>query len=108
MPAQQRARFDNHQCVFPILHAAGEHEEPETLAVMEVRSLALARENGELLAQEGVFGDQFGFAEGEVSERPAHKCNGRRMKASSVEWFEPVGKCAKEGEEEEKVNERCG
>lgn len=60
MPAQQRARFDNHQCLFPILHAAGVHEEPEALAVIEVRSLDLALENG----------DQFGFTESWITKVP--------------------------------------
>jgi hypothetical protein len=71
---------------------------------MELAAFHLALQNAKLMAQEGVFGDQFGFGLGEVCQRTAHACRGRRTQKSSIEWFEPKGEWAKELEE--KGNER--
>lgn len=50
----------------PVGDPARQSQEPETVAPCEVRPLALALENSELVAQEGIFGEQFGFAAREI------------------------------------------
>ena len=50
MPAQQGIRLDDVQRLLPELGAAGQEDQPETIAFGELRSFDLALEHDELLS----------------------------------------------------------
>ncbi|MBZ5706124.1 MAG: hypothetical protein LAN63_12275 [Acidobacteriia bacterium] len=44
-----------------MLNATGEKDEPEAIGSRETRFIDLAEKNNELLAKQGIFGDQLGL-----------------------------------------------
>ena len=61
MPVQQCFGVEDLECVFPMLNATGEKDEPEAIGSRETRFIDLAEKNNELLAKQGIFGDQLGL-----------------------------------------------
>jgi hypothetical protein len=104
MPEQERIGLDNEQCIFPILYAAGKHEQREAIAAIELGPFNLALQNAKLLAEQAILKNEFGFGVGEVCESPAYKRLGRRPQECAENLFKSVGEWAKE--EQEKGNER--
>ncbi len=68
MPAQERVRLNDHEGLAPLGEAAGEDQQPEAIATVELRTLDLAVEDGELLTQQSIFGDQFRLSAEEVGK----------------------------------------
>jgi hypothetical protein len=75
MPAQEVFGLDNQEGVFPVGDTAGEQQQPEAVAAIQVRAFDLTGKDDELLAQQGIRSDQFCLAASEVSE--AVKDDGR-------------------------------
>ena len=69
MPTQNRIGLDNEQRLLPERSGASEQQEFDAIEVIELRTLALALKDDELLAQKGVFGDEIGFAASQVGCR---------------------------------------
>lgn len=69
MPAQERVRLEDEGGVFPMLDAAGQQDQPQTIRSGKGWLLDLSMEDEELLAEHGVLCDEFGFAAGEVDCR---------------------------------------
>jgi hypothetical protein len=81
MPTKQCLRLDNEERLFPgPRHPSQEHQEqPIRLSVH--RAFDLSTQDEELVAQQRVFREQFGFASGQIGERTEYK-GGRR-------WLHP-------------------
>ena len=65
MPAEQGVGFED-EGVFPIPDVAGEKDEPEAIGGRDMRLFDLTVEEDQLLTEQGVLGDQFGFTPSEV------------------------------------------
>ena len=59
MPLEQCLRFEEQQGLFPMREAVGQHAEQATVERREGGVFHLTLQDNELLAQEGVFGDEF-------------------------------------------------
>ena len=66
MPPQKGIGLDNEQCLLSICCGASEQQEFDAIEVIELRTLALALKDNELLAQQGVFGNEVGPATSKV------------------------------------------
>ncbi|MEA3335862.1 MAG: hypothetical protein U9R25_08110 [Chloroflexota bacterium] len=95
MPTQNRIGLDNEQSVLPERSGAKEQEEFDAIEVIELRMLALALEDDELLTQEGVFGDEIGFAASQVGGSTTHKGKGVGFESAfdRTALFTPSGLC---------------
>jgi hypothetical protein len=65
--------LDNHDCLFPVGHAANQHHQSEAITPIEVRTSDVTVHDDELLAQQGILHNQFSFAAREVGEDVPHK-----------------------------------
>jgi hypothetical protein len=63
----------------PTAGEARQEEQAEAIRRGKRGPLDLAPEDDELLPEEGIFGDQFGFRPGQIAERPADRCARRRL-----------------------------
>ena len=68
MPGQQGVRLDDHKNLLPVGDAANQDQEPETVTRGKGRSFDLALQNGELLAQERILGNQVHFEARKIAE----------------------------------------
>ena len=81
VPAKKRFWLDQEECLFPGSdHSCQEYQE-KPVRLFVHWSLDLSAQDDELLPQQRVFRQQFGFASGQVGERSEHK-GGRQ-------WFDP-------------------
>ena len=73
MPVEHGIGLDakREERVFPLLNAAGEEDQPETVGLAEARflSLALNAERDQWLAEQRILGDKLGFAPERVGAR---------------------------------------
>jgi len=82
MPTQNRVGLHDEQRLFPVWCSSGEQQEFDAIEVIELRTFTLALKDDELLAQEGVIGDEVGFTASQV----AGSANRQRMGVG----FEPA------------------
>ncbi len=73
MPTQQGLGLDDLQNWFPIRHPACEEQQQQPVAPGQTRGLHLPAQDDQLLAQQGVLGEQVGAAAWEISERACHE-----------------------------------
>jgi hypothetical protein len=66
MPVQQGIGFKDQEGFLPILNAASEKDEPEAAGLSEAWLFDFAVEDNELLPEQRILGDEFGFASREV------------------------------------------
>ena len=69
MPAQERIRLEDEDGFLPTPDPAGEENEPKAIGWGEAWLVNLAVEDNELLAEEGVLGDELGVATSDVEGR---------------------------------------
>jgi hypothetical protein len=69
MPAKQRIGFDDKEGFLPPPGPAGEEDEPEAIGWGETWLANLAVEDDELLAEEGILGNELGIAASEIEGR---------------------------------------
>jgi hypothetical protein len=69
MPAQERIGLDDKEALLPTPDPAGEEDEPEAIGWGEAWLANLAVEDDELLAEEGVLGNELGIAASEIEGR---------------------------------------
>jgi hypothetical protein len=69
MPAQERIGFEDEEALLPTPDPAGEENEPKAIGWGEPRLPNLAVEDDELLAEEGVLGNELGIAASEIEGR---------------------------------------
>ncbi len=72
MPAEQGRRLDDQQRLTPGPEVAGEQQQECPIGRGAARALDAAPEDEELLAQEGVLGDEGGTAAHEIGEGVGH------------------------------------
>ena len=84
MPAQQRLRLDKEKRLFPGSNHPGEEHQQKPVRLPVHWSFDLSMKDDQLMSQQRVFRQQFGFASGQISERSEHK-GGRQ-------WFDPTRK----------------
>ena len=82
MPAQECLRLDQEKRLFPGPNHPGQKDQEKPIRLFLHRPLDLSAQDDELLPQQRVFRQQFGFASGQIGERSEHK--GGRW------WFEPT------------------
>ena len=80
MPTQDRIGSDNEQRLPPERRGASEQQEFDAIEVVELRPFALALQDDELLAQEGVLGNEVGLAASEISSSSNHRGMGVGLK----------------------------
>jgi hypothetical protein len=66
MPAQQGVRLNNHEDLLPGTNQPGQQDEQDAIGVGACRPFHLSPEDDKLLAQEGIFRDQFGLASAKI------------------------------------------
>ena len=66
MPAQQSIRLDNQQGLSPGGYLTGKQHQEQTIFPRELQSFALSSEHDQLVAQQGIFEEEVGFAACEV------------------------------------------
>jgi len=82
MPAQERLWLDKEEGLFPSSdHPCQEHQQ-KPVCPFAHRALDLSAQNDELLPQQCVFRQQFGFASSRIGERAEYK--------RSRQWFDPT------------------
>ncbi len=81
MPAQQRLRLDKVKGLFPGSNHPGEEHQKKPVPLSIHRAFDLSMQDEQLMSQQRVFRQQFGFASGQISKRSEHK-GGRQ-------WFDP-------------------
>jgi len=69
MPAKRRIGLDDKEGFLPPPDPAGEEDEPEAIGWGEAWLLNLAMKDNELLAEEGVLGNELGIAASEIEGR---------------------------------------
>jgi len=78
MPAQERIGIEDEKGLLPTPDPAGEEDEPKAIGWGEPWLVNLAVEDDELLAEEGVLGDEFGIAASEIEGRAEKERIARR------------------------------
>jgi hypothetical protein len=79
MPAQERIGLEDEEGFLPSLDPAGEEEDkPEAIGWCEAWLVNLAVEDDELLAEEGVLGNELGIAASAIEGRAEKDCIARR------------------------------
>jgi hypothetical protein len=71
MPTEEHVGLEDEERLLPVFDATGK-DEPETIGLRKGRLLNLAVKNDELLAEEGILGDQFGFTACHVDGSTEH------------------------------------
>jgi hypothetical protein len=64
MPAQERIRLDNVDCLNPVFCASCQQDNPETVAIRQLRSFDLTAKDNQLLAKKSIFHQKVGSATG--------------------------------------------
>lgn len=82
MPTQKRLRLDDKECLFPGQNHSSEKYQEHSICFPVHWSIDLSTQDDQLVAQQRVFRQQFGFASGQICKRFGHK-GGRR-------WFDPT------------------
>ncbi len=82
MPAQQGLWLDKEEGLSPGPNRPGQQHKKKPVCLPVDGAFYLSTQNDQLVSQERVFRQQFGFASGQIDERAEHK-RGRR-------WFHPV------------------
>jgi hypothetical protein len=114
MPTEHRIRFEDKQCVPPVLHAADEKDKPEAIGLRKSRLLDLTVKDNELLTKQGIFGHEVGFAACEVGGRAEYPRMAGRLSEMQESLFkarnatnDPLGKPMKESEHAARLQESC-
>jgi hypothetical protein len=81
MPAQQRLRLDKEERLFPGSNHPGEQHQKKSVRLSVHRAFDLSTQDKQLVAQQRIFREQFGFASGQIGERTEYQ-GGRR-------WLHP-------------------
>ena len=81
-PSQQRLRLDDKERLFPGPNHSREKYQEHSICFPVNWSCDLSTQDNELVSQQRVFRQQFGFASGQISKRSGHK-GGRQ-------WFDPT------------------
>jgi hypothetical protein len=74
---QQRLQLDKEEGLFPGPHHSGEKYQEESVSLPVGRSFDLSTQDDQLLSQQRIFRQQFGFSSGQIGECSEHK-RGRR------------------------------
>ena len=82
MPAQERVGLHDQQGLPPATDAAGQEHQSRAVGGSAAGALHAPREHDQLLAQQGVLGDQVPLAAGEVGQRPGEDRGGGRSRSS--------------------------
>lgn len=69
MPAEECVGLEDEERLFPVLDAAGEEDEPETIGLRKRGFFDLAVQDDELLTEQRIFSDELGFATRQVGSR---------------------------------------
>ena len=81
MPAKECLRLDQEKRLFPGLNHPGQKDQEKPIRLFVHRSLDLSAQDDELLPQQRVFRQQFGFASSQIGERSEYQ--------GSRQWFDP-------------------
>ena len=81
MPTQERLRLNEKERLFPGPNHSGEKDQKYSVCFPVYWSFDLSTQDDQLLPQQCVFCQQFGFASGQIGERPKHE--------ESLWWFDP-------------------
>jgi hypothetical protein len=73
MPAQQRLRLDKEKGLFPGSNHPGEEHQKKPVPLSIHRAFDLSMQDEQLMSQQRVFRQQFGFASGQIGECTNHK-----------------------------------
>jgi hypothetical protein len=82
MPAQKCLWLNDKERLFPDPNHSGEKYQEYSVCFPVNWSFHLSTQDDQLLPQQRVFGQQFGFASGQIGERPKHD--------ESRRWFDPL------------------
>jgi hypothetical protein len=72
MPTEERVGLEDEDGFLPVLHAAREEDQPETIGWRKGRLLDWAVKDDELLAEQGILGDEIGFTARKVYRSTEH------------------------------------
>jgi hypothetical protein len=81
MPTQKRLWLYDKERLFPVPNDSREKYEEHSICFLVYRSFDLSTQDDQLVSQQCVFCQQFGFASGQIGERFEYK-GGRQ-------WFDP-------------------
>jgi hypothetical protein len=79
MPAKERLRLDEEEGLFPGPNHPGQEYQKKPVRLFVHWSLDLSAQDDELLPQQRVFCQQFGFPSGQIGERSEHKGGRQRF-----------------------------
>lgn len=68
MPTEQRIGLDDQEGLFPVGDTTSEGQEPEAVALVEVRSFDLTLKNQELMTQESIFSEELRATEWQIAK----------------------------------------
>ena len=88
MPAQERIGLEDEEGFLLTPDPAGEEDEPEAIGWGEPRLPNLAVEDDELLAEEGVLGNELGIAASEIEGKAEKDRTARRSGESERSAFQ--------------------
>ncbi|TMD66120.1 MAG: hypothetical protein E6I91_09495 [Chloroflexi bacterium] len=88
MPAQERLWLNDEQGLFPDVYHACQQDQEHAVCLATGRSFHLSTQDDHLLAQEGIFCDQFGLTSGKVGQRPQQEGGGVWLDPSEVAVME--------------------
>ena len=80
--------LENEKEFLPIFDATGEEDEPETIRLRKGRLVDLAVEDDQLLPEQGILGNEIGFAMHEVGGRAEHNRMTRGLGEMEESLFE--------------------
>ncbi len=68
MPTQERLWLDDEKCLLPGSYHPGQKHEEDAVRLGTSRPFYLSSQDDQLLTQQGIFCDEFGFASGKVGQ----------------------------------------
>ena len=74
MPAQEGVGLDDEECLSPKRPRPCQKNQPDSVLIAEPGAFDVALQDNQLLPEEGIFGDEVGFAANRIPSRP---CNQR-------------------------------
>jgi hypothetical protein len=80
-PREIRLRLNKEKCLLPGPNHCGHNDQEKPIGLAVCRSFDLARQNEQLVSQQGVFRQQFGFASRQIGKCAEHK--------GSRRWVDP-------------------
>ena len=88
MPAQERIGLEEEDGFLPTADPSGEEDEPKAIGWCEAWHADLAVEDDELLAEEGVLGNELGIAASEIEGKAEKDRTARRSGESERSAFQ--------------------